>query len=82
MTNETDKRIAQLETQVVTLASRLNQFYRLIAYTTLQQGRASGDLDNNVKLKLERVISGEGHVKEWKIVDGETIEPILVGESK
>ena len=76
--DEKDRKIAALESQILTLASRINQFNKLFAATTL--AAADSNLRPEIGEKLGKVIRGESSVKHWIIKTGQPLEPILVDE--
>ena len=87
MTIEQDRKIKKLEekvdaieTQNITLGMRLNQFYRLIAYNTMIQFKDDTAMTQEAKDKLQRVVLGKALVKEWHIVEGQPIVPVLMDE--
>lgn len=85
--DEKDRRIKKLEEKVdavesqnIVLGSRLNQFYRLVAYNTMMQFKDDESVPQEIKDKLLKVVTGKALVKEWKIVEGQPIDPILMGD--
>ncbi len=77
---ELEKKTDSLESQMIVLGSRLNQFYKLVAYNTFVQYKDDDSVPQEIKDKLENVIRGKSLVKEWRIVEGRPIEPVLIGE--
>lgn len=85
--DEKDRKIKKLEeavdtlqTQNITLGTRINQFYKLTAYTTLGQCKDDDTVSQLIKDKLLKVVLGKAMVADWKIIEGQPIEPLLMGE--
>lgn len=74
---EQEKKIGELEHRVLTLAMKLSQYDRLIAHVTYTQFEKDSRMTPEVRDSLESVILGKATVKEWRLVDGKPIEPIL-----
>lgn len=75
-----EERVDAIESQNIVLGSRLNQFYRLVAYNTMIQFKDDESVSSETKERLLKVVMGKALVKEWKIVEGQPIEPILMGD--
>lgn len=74
------EKVDAIEAQNIVLGSRLNQFYKLIAYNTMIQFKDDDTVKQEIKDKLLKVVLGKALVKEWHIVEGQPIEPILMGD--
>jgi hypothetical protein len=77
MADDRDARIAALENQVITLGTRLNQFYRLLAAISHSQYADKPNVDQETMAKLIQVIKGEKRVEDWALVQGEPLNPRL-----
>lgn len=67
-----EKRISDLESTILALASKMSQFNRLAAYVVYDVDEASGEhrLNNEERSDLISVIKGEAQIGNWKITIG------------
>jgi hypothetical protein len=77
VSDDKDARIAALETQIITLGSRLDQFTRLLAAVSHSQYAKDSSVDQEIMAKLLQVVKGEKRVEDWILKQGDPLNPRL-----